>query len=582
MSAPQPALGDDPSAALGIQLDQRVAGLIEQLGDERYTVRERAQAELSKLGLSAFEAISEAQSHHDIEISLRAKYLLRSMRINWTQDHDPAAVKTILKGYELLGSDQRVMQMHALAQLEGGEGSEALCRLVRFERTDELSKEAAVLVLARHPPDELGEQEKLQETIEGTIGLSQRSGALWLGVYARWFFSPDAALPQWDRLVRAEETMLTRSPDRSSPKIVRFLLRRQAEMLRLADRSAEATDVVFRLFEHLDVSNEIQLLETADWMAEQRQWDLVVEFARRQKDAFRTYPLLAYRLAEAYQQLGDEQRSERQTSAALARTVDNDAKSHRQVAQELRSRGMIDWAEQEYRRVIALSPSTSALTINACYVLSEMLHDVQRDLEASDVLNNMMEAIENSEDKDAVAELLPALRPFRSRSEFFRSQHHAERGERDSQRQALERAIRHDPTDADVLIAMYRLPGPGAAWQKLTMQRIEQAAVEFRRNIQKFPDEATHYNQLAWLVANTDGDYDEALECSRRSLELGARQAGYLDTLARCYFAKGDLENAIKYQTQAVKLEPFTMQIKRQLDYFQSQRTSAQDAAAHD
>ena len=567
-------LAIDQFTAPRTNLDQSIAELIEQLGDERYTTRELAQARLSMLGLSAFEAISEAQSHHDIEISLRAKYLLHSMRINWTQDHDPVAVKTILKGYEQLGNDQRVMQMHALAQLEGAMGVEALCRLVRFERTDELSKEAAVLVLAQQPPDELGEQKKLREVIRTTIGPSQRSGALWLGVYADWFRSPGAALQAWDYMVRGEEAMLARSPDRSSPKIVRYLLRRQAEMLCLVDRPTDVINVVSRLFEHLNSRNEIQLLETADWLAEQQQWDLVVKFSERQQDAFHKYPLLAYRLAEAHHKLGDHERSERQASAALAQQVDNDAKSHRQVAQELKSRGMFDWAEQEYRRVMELSQPASRISINAHYVLSEMLHDAQRDLDAAGVLEAMQQAIDNSDDGH-VAELQSVLLTFRTRKEYFLSQHHAARGEWAQQRQALERAIQHDRTDADVLIAMYRLPGQDEVWKAQTIRRIEKVAAVFRQRIQEYPEDAAYYNQLAWLTANTEGDYDEALDYSRKSLELDPHQAGYLDTLARCYFAKGDLERAIKHQTQAVKLEPFTMQIKRQLEFFQSHQSSA-------
>ncbi len=49
-------------------------------------------------------------------------------------------------------------------------------------------------------------------------------------------------------------------------------------------------------------------------------------------------------------------------------------------------------------------------------------------------------------------------------------------------------------------------------------------------------------NQFAWLVANTQGDVQAALESSRRSLELIPDDPGYLDTLGRCYFAAGDLE----------------------------------------
>ena len=43
---------------------------------------------------------------------------------------------------------------------------------------------------------------------------------------------------------------------------------------------------------------------------------------------------------------------------------------------------------------------------------------------------------------------------------------------------------------------------------------------------------------------------------------------GYLDTLAHCYYAKGDYENAVKYQTEAIKSEPHSQAISRQLEVF--------------
>lgn len=81
-------------------------------------------------------------------------------------------------------------------------------------------------------------------------------------------------------------------------------------------------------------------------------------------------------------------------------------------------------------------------------------------------------------------------------------------------------------------------------------------------------------NQLAWLVGNTFGDYDEAVRLSQRSLEIRPDYAGYLDTLGRCYYAKGDFENAIKYQSQAVKLDPHSGQIQRQLALFKKEQAA--------
>ena len=71
----------------------------------------------------------------------------------------------------------------------------------------------------------------------------------------------------------------------------------------------------------------------------------------------------------------------------------------------------------------------------------------------------------------------------------------------------------------------------------------------------------------------------EALRASRRSLELSPDNAAYLDTLGRCYYALGDLENAIRFQSRAVQLEPSTQQIRRQLEFFRNESAGAAKAA---
>ena len=84
---------------------------------------------------------------------------------------------------------------------------------------------------------------------------------------------------------------------------------------------------------------------------------------------------------------------------------------------------------------------------------------------------------------------------------------------------------------------------------------------------------ATACNQYAWLVSNTFGDFDKAIRASHKSVEVRQelkREVGaYYDTLGRCYYAKREFDNAIKYQTQALKLDPHSGQMKRQLALFQ-------------
>jgi tetratricopeptide (TPR) repeat protein len=177
----------------------------------------------------------------------------------------------------------------------------------------------------------------------------------------------------------------------------------------------------------------------------------------------------------------------------------------------------------------------------------------------------------------------------RSRWRYFRACELGEKGNFAEQRKELELGIdseNGDPTDADVLISLYRLPEPTPEQDQKTRELIESAVAQFRNEIQSArqslemaPNEnqqlaftielATASNQMAWLIANTTGDYDEAVQASHRSLELRPDTAAYYDTLGRCYFAKGDLPNAIKYQKQALRLEPHSGQMHRQLEKFE-------------
>jgi tetratricopeptide (TPR) repeat protein len=117
------------------------------------------------------------------------------------------------------------------------------------------------------------------------------------------------------------------------------------------------------------------------------------------------------------------------------------------------------------------------------------------------------------------------------------------------------------------------------------MEIIAQRCRALEQSISDFPsysDAADFYNEWAWLVGNTEGDFEKAVRYSQKSIDLFREQiginpnyteegtAGLLDTLGRCYFAAGDLEAAIKTQELAVKYEPHMRVLQRQLDEFQA------------
>ena len=182
------------------QAQKRIERLIEQLGDDDFLIRERAQAELAELAFEAFDALSEATTHEDLEIAARARHLLRLMRVQWTTDSDPPEVKKLLAGYELLNRKDKLSKISSLARIAGGKGIPALCRLVRYEQSPVLSKRAAMELLGSQPLGEAPTEELAGMLREG-VGSSRRPAAVWLIAWLRFADDPQAAVTDWTKLV---------------------------------------------------------------------------------------------------------------------------------------------------------------------------------------------------------------------------------------------------------------------------------------------------------------------------------------------------------------------------------------------
>ena len=164
---------------------------------------------------------------------------------------------------------------------------------------------------------------------------------------------------------------------------------------------------------------------------------------------------------------------------------------------------------------------------------------------------------------------------------YFFACHWEAKGDKAKRREYLDKALKADPTDVDVLIACYRLPEQPPEYHAKIVELIKKEAATIRQEISEAAGQeqtgeesvvALAYNQFAWLIGNTQGDFDEALKYSRKSVELLPNEGGFYDTLARVYFAKGELDNAVKQQTRAAELEPHSGLIRRQLEFFRKQR----------
>ena len=175
--------------------------------------------------------------------------------------------------------------------------------------------------------------------------------------------------------------------------------------------------------------------------------------------------------------------------------------------------------------MIDTGTSGDFLTLYAQTRLGEQLHDQGDDLMAAKYWDDAVqarEAKEKNKDTDAqdLAGRVGPMETMRARAHFFHACHHEKEGDREKQLAELKAGLEQDPAEVDVLIALYRFPYLDAELKEKVRQLVRDSADEFRRQIRETPDDQTAYNQIAWLIANTEGDQDEARRDSERSLEL--------------------------------------------------------------
>ena len=563
-AVPVAARADTPDPA-----DQKIARRIEQHGDDQYFVRRQAQDELTKFSFEAFDAVSAATTHKDPEIAARANYLVRLMRIEWTTADDPPEVKKLLDGYEVLSTSNKLARMRALAKLPGTSGTAALCRLIRYEKSHVLSKRAALLLLGPDPPEE-----ELAGAIRKNLADSRRTAVGWLKLYLRSADDLEAATADWAEMVAAEHAALQQSPYRTDTYIVAELVRLQIEWLKRTSQNDKAVSAMQKLIA-LETGDPKRLLKLLDWLVEEKAYSVADKLESKFAKVFAGNPLLLYTMADVRLAQGKKTEAEETADRAIKLIPGKQSDAllkHLQVAFRLQRRGQFAWAKREYEHVIHADAKESELAMTARSWLAEMLHDQGDDLQAAEVLEKLIaDAAANAKNGKAGRITLKSPRTMdetRARMNFFHACHFQNKGEPAKQREHLDKALEAGPYDVDVMIACYRLPDQTPEYREKVLLLIKELAQRTRKEISKNPDDPTPHNQLAWLIGNTEGDFDEALRYSNRSLQLLPKSGGYLDTLAHVYFGKGDYENAVKFQTMAAELEPHSGLIARKLKVF--------------
>lgn len=491
---------------------------------------------------------------------------------------DTRPVSDLVRDYCAQTEHVRMQRIRFLANEQPETRLSALCRIVRFEPSERLAKHAAAVVLSVPYVDGLQWPERAQ-TIDRSVGLTEREAIRWLRAYLLNKSDPEEAIHEFHTFALLEQDLLEREPEQTDPQLVQTLWKRHIWLLWQQGEYEKARPRLKEVVKLQD-DDHSALEKLVALLLRGQAWDLIVDLnapERNMEIAFRQRPFLAYALAKAYQERGQTKEAQRLQMLALSLNPHRNH-DHWELAMKLADHGLYQAAMKEYQYLIDLSDSRNIYALPSMARLAAIQHDLGDDQAAAQTRMRAYELVKSDPARfeaqlgDSTAEsLLPIVY-------FYRAAHHKARGAFDQQKQELLKALEIDADDVEVLIELYRLPNKSDELSQRVESLIAKQVQHYRDQVKDQPPEEAHitYNQWAWLVSNTTGDYQEALQCSLKSLDLRPGYAGYLDTLGRCYYALEDYPNAVKHQKMAVQLDPFSIPLQRQLKRFEEALAKSQ------
>ncbi len=611
LAAQTTELGNAPSSApmeraiegSDTQLNERVDKLILELGSPSYAQRSRAKKELESLGLAAFDALYEAQMHPNTEISFSAKFLLGNLKVQWATESDAPRVRDLLSLYGEGDAEDRKTRLQFLGELPLKEAFAPLLRLARFESDQRLAREAALQILLHEEAVSSEYNRTTVELIRKTVGTSKHASADWMRALADEWESGRVDISQWQALIRAEQTRFTEATSRDTDPTIIFRLAQATADRAKARGDTEGAMKVARAAIDLVPDRVQNVLDAVQWANRSEFWDCVSQLASKHETLFKRHSELMYYHADSLQKLGQGQAAEELINHVLELFPIKDISDqdeitpldettllavdeHLRQGKLLKNNGHFDWSEREFRYVLKRVPVWMKKSVEVRTELVTLLQDQLRYADAVAVLEPLIERIQkDGAFKMSIARdryILPPEELIKF-LEYCRGMSVATSNP-DQAREHYRRVFESTPgmtnevlaytIEIDVLIAMYQLPGDDA-WREEVKTRLNGALEVLDQQIRSWERTergndtmSSHCNHYAWLVANTEGNLELALRRARIAVDHSRDSAAEMDTLARVLFKKGEVDQAIDMQRRALKQEPHSLTMQRQLQEF--------------
>ena len=529
-----PSFADNESAR------SQIRRWAQQLGDNSFLVRQRAETLLIRAGIQAYPELQRAKQSHDVEIVRRAEYVLSQIEqafldlenhgVNfWIQQYmvipdwvskaqiiwvlaDPATTPYVEIGYER------------------GEGLPTLCRLVRFEENVTLRHEAAKTLIASPPLSPTWRQKWYRSIRDNIHDIGDDE------LLQRLFHF----VQLWCDLDDAEQKQTPAFQDR-----VRQV---GAETLRLLEKP----------------ENTIQRGSKIDI-------------------------LLHYAVAELHDMVGLTEERDKTVEAALAQQPEPMPQSdlaidlekgtmseHWHVGYLLRQRYRLHWAMAHCRKVVEDGHLT--IRLQASGLAAEIAFYCGDYSSGIAFLDKCIELLESPEYKEQFNNSISRTATMKKYKAYYLAQKAADDGDWEKVRETIMQAweipgANTEVEDMDLVILAYRLCKQLPEEDQGFRTHVEKALKDMWNAVAKehsdIPERIPNTcNSAAWLLANTDGNYQTALTFIEATLKVEPDNVTYLDTLAHVYFLGGKVDEAIRTQEQVVRMAPEAIIFRRALERF--------------
>ncbi|PNY37825.1 hypothetical protein C2E31_06085 [Rhodopirellula baltica] len=470
-----------------------------------------------------------------------------------------------------------------------------------------------------------GDQEKRQTLIDqilSVIGDNERDPIEWLRAYVDDLRAGQFDAKRWQSVVDDQRRQVDMgiNSDVTADSVLQLI---KVIATRAIDEDARPSALSI-VIDNLDLVSPSthELANQTDWAISHELYPIVTELYDRHRHSFSMNAELLYSAAQAFRDSGNAEKGQRLAFDAFninalpvvdekqPKDDDKDSEdqrkltdhqlediafSHFSVAIQLEKRGQFDWEEREFRAIMANCDIETNVGVRARIKLASLFANQLRHEEAVQTLAVICDRIDR--DKEYVRKLMI----YEILSQFVQSEFYYQSAlailakdaltdsEMTEAKENLRKAYVFDNRNVDILIRMFRFDDPSdPEWRRGVRERISQYVQNLDRTIVQYEASKSlarddrykellgeKYNEYAWLVANTEGDLERALQCSLRSLSFVTaddvdRRAARLDTCARCYYALGQFEKAIATQKEALELERYSFPMLRQLAEFES------------